>query len=33
VSGINVYRLLDGKIVETWQLADAAGLVHQLDGA
>jgi steroid delta-isomerase-like uncharacterized protein len=33
VSGINIYRLLDGKIVETWQLADVAGLVHQLGGA
>ena len=30
VSGINVYRLADGKIAETWQLADVAGLVHQL---
>ena len=33
VSGINIYRLEDGKIVETWQLADVAGLVHQLEDA
>ena len=28
VSGINIYRLVDGTIAETWQLADIAGLVH-----
>jgi steroid delta-isomerase-like uncharacterized protein len=33
VSGINLYRLADGKIAETWQLVDVAGLVHQLEGA
>ena len=32
ISGINLYRVLDGKIVETWQLADVAGLLHQLEG-
>lgn len=32
ISGINIYRLLGGKIVETWQLADVAGLAHQLEG-
>jgi steroid delta-isomerase-like uncharacterized protein len=32
VSGINIYRLMDGIIAETWQLADIAGLVHQLEG-
>ncbi len=33
VSGINIDRLMDGKIAEMWQLADVAGLVHQLEGA
>ncbi len=33
VAGINIYRLMDGKIAETWQLADVAGLVQQLEGA
>jgi len=33
VSGINIYRFQDGKIAETWQLADVAGLVHQLQDA
>ncbi len=33
MAGINIYRLNAGKIVETWQLADYAGLMRQLDKA
>lgn len=33
VHGINIYRMENGKIAETWQLADYAGLTHQLDEA
>ena len=29
-AGINVYRVADGKIRETWQLADTLGLMRQL---
>jgi predicted ester cyclase len=29
-AGINVYRVADGKIRETWQLADMLGLMRQL---
>ncbi len=29
-AGINIYREKDGKVVETWQLADAMGLMQQL---
>jgi predicted ester cyclase len=30
--GINIYRIENGKLVETWQLADIAGLMRQLRG-
>jgi steroid delta-isomerase-like uncharacterized protein len=33
VSGINIYRIENGKIAETWQLADYLGLTRQLDAA
>lgn len=29
-NGINTYRLVDGKIVETWQLADHLGILRQM---
>lgn len=29
-AGINVYRVAEGKIRETWQLADSLGLMRQL---
>ena len=29
-SGVNIYRLSGGKIVEEWGLMDLAGLLHQL---
>lgn len=29
-AGINVYRVVDGKIRETWQLADSLGLMRQI---
>jgi predicted ester cyclase len=29
-AGINIYRVADGKIQETWQLADTLGLMRQL---
>ena len=29
-NGINIYRLVDGKIVETWQLADHLGVLRQM---
>jgi steroid delta-isomerase-like uncharacterized protein len=29
-SGINIYRVEGGKVVETWQLADALGVMQQL---
>jgi predicted ester cyclase len=28
--GVNIYRIADGKIAETWQLADAVRLLQQL---
>ncbi len=28
--GINIYRIENGKLAETWQLADIAGLMRQL---
>lgn len=28
--GINLYRLVDGKLAETWQLADVWGLMRQI---
>lgn len=31
-SNINIYRLEDGRVAETWQLADGWGLVQQLRG-
>jgi steroid delta-isomerase-like uncharacterized protein len=30
---MNIYRLEDGKIAESWQLFDYFGLMHQLDSA
>lgn len=30
ISGINLYRLVDGKLAETWQLADVWGLLLQV---
>jgi predicted ester cyclase len=30
---MNIYRLEDGKIAESWQLFDYFGLMHQLDAA
>jgi predicted ester cyclase len=30
VSGVSIFRLADGKIVEHWGLNDAAGLMQQL---
>lgn len=30
VAGINIYRVVDGKVVETWQLSDGLGLLRQL---
>jgi len=32
-SGVNIYRVADGKIRETWQLADGLGLLRQLGAA
>jgi predicted ester cyclase len=29
-AGVNIYRVADGKIRETWQLADSLGLMRQL---
>ena len=29
-AGINIYQVKGGKVVETWQLADALGLMQQL---
>jgi len=29
-SGLNIFRLAGGKIVEEWGVADIAGLLHQL---
>jgi steroid delta-isomerase-like uncharacterized protein len=29
-AGINIYRVADGKVHETWQLADTLGLMRQL---
>jgi predicted ester cyclase len=29
-NGINIYRRLDGKVVETWQLADHLGILRQM---
>jgi steroid delta-isomerase-like uncharacterized protein len=29
-SGVNVYRIANGKIAETWQLADMLGLMRQI---
>jgi predicted ester cyclase len=28
--GINIYRLANGKIVETWQLGDVLGILRQM---
>lgn len=28
--GVNIYRLVDGKIAETWQYADAMGLLRSI---
>jgi steroid delta-isomerase-like uncharacterized protein len=33
INGINLYRLVDGKIAETWQLSDVWGLMRQIDAA
>ncbi|MBI2852110.1 MAG: ester cyclase [Chloroflexi bacterium] len=30
ISGINIYRVVDGKLAETWQLLDIWGLMRQL---
>jgi len=30
VDGINIYRLVDGKIAETWQFMDALNLLRQI---
>ena len=32
-SGVNIYRVADGRIRETWQLADGLGLLRQLGAA
>lgn len=32
VSGINIFRIADGKIVERWGNSDASGLMRQLGG-
>ena len=32
-TGINIYRVADGQIQETWQLADGLGLLRQLGAA
>ena len=32
-TGINIYRVVDGQIQETWQLADGLGLLRQLGAA
>ncbi|MBI4311991.1 MAG: ester cyclase [Chloroflexi bacterium] len=32
-NGINLYRLIDGKLAETWQLADVWGLMRQVGAA
>ncbi len=29
-NGINIYRLVDGKVVETWQLGDLLGILQQM---
>jgi len=33
ISAINIYRFSDGKIAETWQLADIYGLMQQIGGS
>ena len=33
LTGIDISRLADGKIVETWHQEDIAGLMQQLDRA
>jgi predicted ester cyclase len=30
MSGLMIMRIVDGRIVETWHLADLPGLLHQL---
>jgi predicted ester cyclase len=30
LNGINIYRLMEGKIIETWRLADYWGILHQM---
>ena len=32
-TGINIYRVVDGQIQETWQIADGLGLLRQLGAA
>lgn len=32
VNQVNIYRFEDGKIAETWQLADVAGFMKQIEG-
>ncbi|MEZ4503621.1 MAG: ester cyclase [Dehalococcoidia bacterium] len=32
INGINIYRLQNGLVQETWQLADVAGLMRQVGG-
>jgi predicted ester cyclase len=33
INGINIYRLAEGKIIETWQMADYWGLLHAVGKA
>lgn len=33
INGINLYRLVEGKIAETWQLGDIWGLMRQVGAA
>jgi predicted ester cyclase len=30
--GINMYRIADGRLAETWQLADMLGVLRQIGG-